>query len=157
MRKMMLFGGLNFAQGKSIGESLSEAMGLVMADDKLRQDLGLKREQIQAVKELRLATLDINKAKERRLERESALERELDPAVIELRIKDSLREYQLETLKKGPEGQKQLIDEGLMTKRGVGPKDFFSYEELQGTTQGQKMLSEVRDLVVREAVGPSGS
>ena len=157
MRKMMLFGGLNFAQGKPIGESLSEAMGLVMADDKLRQELGLKKEQIQAVKELRLATQDLQEAKERRLERESALQRELDPAVVELRIKDSLRKYQLETLRKGPEGQKQLIDEGLMTKRGVGPDDFFSYEELQGTTQGLKMLSEVRDLVVREAVGPSGS
>ena len=59
VRKLMLFGGLNFAQGKSIGESLSEGMQLIITDKNLRDKLQLEKEQIEATKGYRDALVGI--------------------------------------------------------------------------------------------------
>ena len=61
LRKLMLFGGLNFAQGKPIAQSLNEGLVTIMEDKTIRDKLGLEERKVEALMGLNRERIDARK------------------------------------------------------------------------------------------------
>ena len=61
LRKLMLFGGLNFAQGKPIAQSLNEGLVTIMEDKAIRDKLGLEERKVDALMDLNQEKINARK------------------------------------------------------------------------------------------------
>ena len=61
LRKLMLFGGLNFAQGKPIAQSLNEGLVTIMEDKAIRDKLGLEERKVDALMDLNRERINARK------------------------------------------------------------------------------------------------